>query len=1133
MTLNNYKIGIDVGLYSTGLAAIEVDSNGEPVRILNMQSVIHDGGVDPNSNKTADTRKMISGVARRTRRMRRRRKSRLANLNKYLEELRLPLENYGDDTFEPWMLRARLADGYIQDEEQRKYMLSVAFRHIARHRGWRNPYKSVKSLYNVNLDDLSERYDDLCEACQVNPEDGLTPAQIIGDYLASKDGQVAPRIRHSGSKSEAFAPLPQKLMQEDNAYEVRYICEQQGVDDETCRKLIDKIFYAVSPRGSASERVALDDLTHEKRATKASLAFQKFRIIAALSFLKLAVGGQQRPLTVEEKNTAFDILSSMDSKTRPTWADVAAALGVNRRDIKGIGGIQDDGDRISNRAPVMDSYFALIESSGVLGKLVKHDIMPWWRDASEDDQERLLELLGNNVDIDSIRDDMSYSNAFELIDSFDDDQLGAIDNIKLPAGRAAYSVSACQALTVRMLSTTDNLHDARKTVYGVTDNWKPAQEPIGFPIGNPSADRVLKIVNRYLMNCTARWGTPVSVNIEHAREGFSSAKVARAYQKDAEAYATNRSAIFDKIKDLYPDFNRFSDSAMKRWEAIQRQNGECLYCGATLKFTTCELDHIVPRKGVGATNTKTNLAAVCTDCNRAKSKKLFSLWCHDQYAVSKGITVAKAVARVEMFTFPAGTLSAANAKRFKEAVKSRLTQMTEDEAPDNRSIESVSWMADELHKRIDWYYNSQRYTATSDIPERAVKVFVYSGLSTSLARRFSGIEKQIHFAGPSGKTRLDRRHHAVDAAVIALMQHNVAEVLVDKNELYKAQRYSQKEDGADWREYRGKDEEQQFLYGRWLGNIHVLLDLINDALDDDRVQILRNLRLELGNSRAHEDTIHKLLRVRLGDRIEASLVQRASTPALFTTLTRCDDFDEKTGLPENRERHIVVNGVHYGSEDEIAFFEKNAAQIMVHNGSAEIGNGFHHARIYLCDKINKSGKKTGEFYGMIRVFAADLAKSRNDDLLTVPLSESSLSMRYGDPSTVKAIREGHARFVGHLFVGDELRLDLSQMDYTGQVKEFADFLQPWCSAKLYATWTVDGYFSPSQLRLRPSYLSAEGLEKLDMPISDDIQKIFTRGWLPSINAVSAFHPTVVRRNGLGEIRWKSNAGLPVSYRWHE
>ena len=380
---------------------------------------------------------------------------------------------------------------------------------------------------------------------------------------------------------------------------------------------------------------------------------------------------------------------------------------------------------------------------------------------------------------------------------------------------------------------------------------------------------------------------------------------------------------------------------------------------------------------------------------------------------------------------------------------------------------------------------------------------------------------------------MDRRHHAVDAAVIALMQHNVAEVLVDKNELYKAQRYSQKEDGADWREYRGKDEEQQFLYGRWLGNIHVLLDLINDALDDDRVQILRNLRLELGNSRAHEDTIHKLLRVRLGDKVEASLVQRASTPALFTALTRCDDFDEKTGLPENRERHIVVNGVHYGSEDEIAFFEKNAAQIMVHNGSAEIGDGFHHARIYLCDKINKSGKKTGEFYGMIRVFAADLAKSRNDDLLTVPLSESSLSMRYGDPSTVKAIREGHARFVGHLFVGDELRLDLSQTDYTGQVQEFAQVLANVAEAEVYTTWVVDGFCDPAKLRLRPSYVSSEGVKSFDEAEQSRLLKVIDKGWRPAINALSAYYPTVVRRNGLGEIRWKSNAGLPMSYRWHE
>lgn len=40
-----YRIGIDVGLNSVGLAAVEVSDENSPVRLLNAQSVIHDGGV--------------------------------------------------------------------------------------------------------------------------------------------------------------------------------------------------------------------------------------------------------------------------------------------------------------------------------------------------------------------------------------------------------------------------------------------------------------------------------------------------------------------------------------------------------------------------------------------------------------------------------------------------------------------------------------------------------------------------------------------------------------------------------------------------------------------------------------------------------------------------------------------------------------------------------------------------------------------------------------------------------------------------------------------------------------------------------------------------------------------------------
>lgn len=1133
-----YRVGVDVGLNSTGLAAIEVDSEGKPIRILNMQSVIHDGGVDPNSNKTGDTRKLISGIARRTRRMRRRRRARLAKLDHFLSELGLPIEEYGDESFEPWVVRAKLADAYIEDEETRKRFLSIAFRHIARHRGWRNPYKSVQSLYDLNVDDLSKQYESLCSSGGCDKEDGLTPAQIAVEYVRANAGNPAPRFRKSTNQkySNNQTLFPQRLMQEDNAYEVSYICQQQGIDEDTEHSIISKIFDSKSPRGSAKDRVGKDVLTGEPRALKASLAFQRFRIIAALSNISIKVDGVVRPLNISEKQRAFNVLADMDVKDRPTWSDVAQSLGVTRREIRGIGGIQDGEDRVSNRAPVVESYFALRDAEGALKKLVVKVILPWWNEASDQEREHLIELLSNTIDIDSVRDDLDYASAFDLIDSFDDEALAQLDNLKLPSGRAAYSVRACLDMADRILNTSDNLHEARKYLYGVTDNWRPPQEPIGKPVGNPSVDRVLKIVNRYLMNVTNRWGRPVSVNIEHVRDGFSSLKVARMYQRDTEQRAKYRDSIFQEMKREDPKIDRYQDSQIKRWEAVQRQGSKCLYCGSLIDFSSCELDHIVPRKGVGATNTKTNLAAVCANCNRNKSNTLFSRWCHSDYASEHGITLKAALERVDSFLFPAGMYNRRESLNFMRAVKARLQQKTEDEAPDNRSIESVAWMADELHKRIDWYYNSERYLSrdTENLPDRQVEVFVYAGKVTAMARRFSGIEKQIHFAGPHGKTRLDRRHHAVDAAVIALMHHGMAMILNEKNELRMAQFYTNQlnQNEMDWKEYPAGTSKGP-RYFEWVDDMHSLLELINNALDADRVKVLRNIRLELGNSRAHEDTIHKLVKVRLGDALDAKQINKASTPALYAALTRLPEYNPKNGLPENSDREITVNGKHYAADDDVLFFATDAAQLMVNGGSVEIGDGFHHARVYKCAKFNKAGKQTGFFYGMIRVFAADLVHAAHEDLLSAELPPQSLSMRYGEKRTVDAILSGHAEFVGHLFIGDEIRLNLGKVNYTGQVKEYEEVLRDSSSPHIYSSWVIDGYYSPSRLRLRPLFLSSEGIDKMPIEQQGVLGKMFKPGWLPAVDVLSSFEPEVLRRNGLGEPRWSSNSGLPVSYRWRE
>lgn len=82
-----YKVGIDVGRNSVGFAAIEVNEQGTPIRILNSLVQVHDSGVDPEQAKGAITRLASSGVARRTRRLIQRRRKRLNRLDRHLIDL--------------------------------------------------------------------------------------------------------------------------------------------------------------------------------------------------------------------------------------------------------------------------------------------------------------------------------------------------------------------------------------------------------------------------------------------------------------------------------------------------------------------------------------------------------------------------------------------------------------------------------------------------------------------------------------------------------------------------------------------------------------------------------------------------------------------------------------------------------------------------------------------------------------------------------------------------------------------------------------------------------------------------------------------------------------------------------------
>lgn len=1090
-----YRVGIDVGLKSIGFCAVEVDENDQPLRLLNSMVFIHDAGVDPNENKAKKTRKLTAGVARRNQRGTVQKKRRLAELDRVLsEELHWPLPNLEDfeDPYEPWHTRAELVEHYIKDDAERAEALAIAIRHIARHRGWRNPYLSVDSLLTPQepsefLRGLNER---VTQALGREFPSDATPGQLICAYIDSPKYAGTQGIRGDDGI------LNGRLHQFDNVSEIRKICEVQRLDHDVFKLLVRHVFFAKSPRGSAAGLVGHDQIPGQGkyiRAEKAHPDFQLFRMVAVLTNLRIREGRAERCLTPDELRGLVDYILEVQLKQQVTWADLADNLGIERSDLRGTARASFDGSP-ALRFPPTD-----VTSEKIMASKVKW-LKEWWDKADSERRGFMVDALSNSGG--STGDNDIDDEVAELLEAATEDEQAELEKIQLPQGRAAYSLDSLRRLTKRMLEEGVDLHTARKEEFNVDDDWRPEPEPIEAPVGNPAVDRVLKQVSRWLRMATDRWGEPAVINIEHTRDGLGSENVARKLlsegQRRQELNQKNLVEIAQQLGIPVKD----KRSALIKYAAIQRQNSMCLYCGAEIGFTTAEMDHIVPRALSGSTNDRSNLAAVCRACNHQKGAVPFAVWATSGQAHA-GVSLEDAIKRVRLWQRGPG-MSPKQHKAFQSEVISRLKSRKPDEEFDGRSMESVAWMAVELRTRIDGYY---RKVNSDSVP----KIGIYRGQLTAEARKASGFENRVNLIGGKGKTRFDRRHHAMDALVIAMMNQSVSQTLALRVNMRESQRITGQEE--TWKNFYGKPGQANERFEKWREGMLRAVELFNIELAKNAIPFHENVRLRVGSSKVHDDTVRKFIHAKLGEALSVAMIDRAETPALWTALTRLPDFDPKNGLPEDPSREIYIHGRKITADEHLNFFGTSSACIAVRNGYAMLETALHHVRIYRIE-----GKKTS--YAMVRVFAADLYRMTHQDVFTLPLKESAISVRTSSSTIRKALREGNATQIGWLVRGDELQIENAEFK-KGDIAVF--------SAKYpqVTAWTVDGFEDTTRINLRPLMLSGEGIADDEEP---EVVKIIEKSWRVSLDLLlSGSNVSVIRRNALGEVRMKGSS-LPVSMR---
>lgn len=1090
-----YRVGIDVGLKSIGFCAVEVDENDQPLRLLNSMVFVHDAGVDPNENKAAKSRKLTAGVARRTQRRTAQNKRRLAELDRVLsEELHWPLPNLEDfeDPYEPWRTRAELVEHYIKDDAERAEALAIAIRHIARHRGWRNPYLSVDSLLTPQepsefLRGLNER---VGQALGREFPSDATPGQLICAYIDSPKYSETQGIRGD------TGILSGKLHQFDNVGEIRKICEVQRLDHDVFKLLVRKVFFAKSPRGSAAGLVGHDQIPGQGkyvRAEKAHPDFQLFRMVAVLTNLRIREGRAERCLTPDELRGLLDYILEVQLKQQVTWADLADNLGIERADLRGTARASFDGSP-ALRFPPTD-----VTTEKIMASKVKW-LKDWWNSADSERRGFMVDALSNSGG--STGDNDIDDEVAELLEAATEDEQAELEKIQLPQGRAAYSLDSLRRLTKRMLEEGVDLHTARKEEFNVDDDWRPEPEPIEAPVGNPAVDRVLKQVSRWLRMATDRWGEPAVINIEHTRDGLGSEKVARELLREGQRRQDLNQKNLVEIAQQLGIPVKDKRSALIKYAAIQRQNSMCLYCGAEIGFTTAEMDHIVPRALSGSTNDRANLAAVCRTCNHQKGAVPFAVWATSGEAHA-GVSLEDAIKRVRLWQRGPG-MSPKQHKAFQSEVISRLKSRKPDEEFDGRSMESVAWMAVELRTRIDGYY---RKVNSDSVP----KIGIYRGQLTAEARKASGFENRVNLIGGKGKTRFDRRHHAMDALVIAMMNQSVSQTLALRVNMRESQRITGQEE--TWKNFYGKPGQANERFEKWREGMLRAVELFNIELAKNAIPFHENVRLRVGSSKVHDDTVRKFIHAKLGEALSVAMIDRAETPALWTALTRLPDFDPKDGLPEDPSREIYIHGRKITADEQLNFFNSPSACLKVRGGYVEIGSSIHHARIYRID-----GKKTA--YAMVRVFATDLVKMTHEDVFTTPLKPSTISMRTADPKIRRALEDGTATQIGWLVEGDELQIETDKYSTAAVGELLAEYPQ-------ISSWRVAGFMDVTRLRLKPYLLSREGIPA-DFPESFS-KLIDSPGWVPSINVLLTLGVVkVVRRNSLGEPRYSRGRSLPVT-----
>jgi len=712
--MSDFTLGIDLGPSSAGWAMIAREGktleNGR--RILAGVRIFPEG-VDRYQQKREKPRGQQRREARSARRVHQRRGQRKQKLVAILRNAGIlpgdPGELSAVLATNPYPLRARGLDEPLTLQEFGRVMF-----HLNQRRGFKSNRKQGKTKEDGAV---------AKGTAALKEEMEKAGCRTLGEYLASLDRE----FRHTDAQSTRLRNRYTVRSMYEDEFEKLWTAQAphhpEVLTDPLKAKVHDAIFYQRPLRFDPDVIGDCELEAGQKRCPRAHWKGQQFRMLQEINLLQLfdPTIPRERPLTNDERTALAEALAT---KRRMSFDEIRRLLGLL------------DSQTFNLEERSKRSYLTgnLVETA-----LRKKPLAAWYESASPQQREEVYSALAEVED----EEDLAAMAADRW--GMSEKQIEKLLAIQLPTGYFRVSLAAITKLMPFLEAGHIYSEAKEKAGYALTPtrDVKAHLPPVdeGIPnLTNPLVRRALSEARKVVNAIIREYGKPAEIVVELARDmKLGAAKRRQVFFENNERRKENE-AIRDRLIREFNLPNPSRDDVIK-FRLWVECNGLCPYTGRVIPAgklfgPEVQVEHIIPYSR-SLDDSYMNKTLCYEDENRHKHNR--TPW--EAYGDTPE--------RLDAILQRVRPLPYAKRRRF--------------------PLKEV-----DLDKFIERQLNDTRYLSRAAVGyfrllfEDDQRVRCVKGGTTAELRHQWGLNGILDAEGGNRKTRDDHRHHAVDAAVIAM-----------------------------------------------------------------------------------------------------------------------------------------------------------------------------------------------------------------------------------------------------------------------------------------------------------------------------------------------------------------------------